>query len=155
MVIDALTTITEVAIGIAGFAAIFIAIGKDEVTIGSKGVFIQLWVQSVGIIIFSLLPMILYSYGLGDTQVFVFSSYTYLVFTSIVIPIVIFVRVRHFDMELTWTLLPIAASIPLISLVNAVFVQQPWLYLVALVVAILLAFQAFMLLVFSMWRSDT
>jgi hypothetical protein len=56
---EALTSIIEVGIGIAGFSSIVVTLSRNHLTEEIKTAFRQIWLQSGIIISFSAIPLIL------------------------------------------------------------------------------------------------
>ena len=144
-----LTSFIEVGIGIAGFSSIVVALSRSAITEDMKIAFLQIWIQSGAIIIFSAIPLILEATQIDRDLVYVISSYFYGVFLTMVM---IFGPMRK--RLKAHPILIIGLLFPLIVLFNAVFLWQAWPYLLILLGGIFIAFLSFYQLIKEMWTNE-
>jgi hypothetical protein len=143
-----LTSFIEVGIGIAGFSSIVVALSRNAITEDMKIAFLQIWIQSGAIIIFSAIPLILEATQIYRELVYVASSDLYGVFLTLVM---IFGPIRK--RLKAHPILMVGLSFPIIVLLNAAFLGQAWPYLLILLAGIFIAFLSFYQLIREMWRT--
>jgi hypothetical protein len=144
-----LTSIIEVGIGIAGFSSIVVTLTRSTITDKVKVAFLQIWIQSAAIILFSAIPLLLGTTEVDPPNIYVISSFLYGFFLVIIMtfgPM----RKRLKDHPI----LMIGYTFPVIVLANAVFFGLAWPYISILLAGILLAFLSFYQLITNMWSSD-
>ena len=150
MLTDILTSLIEVGIGIAGFSSIVVTLSRHSVTTEMKQVFVQLWIQSAGIIIFSAVPLLLAVANFGPDKVYTVASYLYGAFLAIAIPSALYLQ-RSFIPKTAY----VALAFPVAVLANGVFFGEAWLYILILILGALGAFIAFFRLIQLVWsRSE-
>jgi len=147
---ELLSSFIEVGIGIAGFSSVVAAISRQNINEKMRLAFIQLWIQSAGIIMFSTIPLLLFSSGISEINAYVIGSYFYATWLAIVI---FFSPVRR-RFKLHPTLLVITIN-PIIALFNAVYLMQVWPYLSLILLGIAFAFITFFELIREMWAEKT
>ena len=74
---EALTSIIEVGIGIAGFSSIVVTLSRNHLTEDIKTAFRQIWLQSGIIISFSAIPLILSTTDVQPGSIYVIASFLY------------------------------------------------------------------------------
>ena len=114
-----------------------------------KVAFLQIWIQSGAIIVFSAIPLLLEATLLDRELLYVISSYVYGAFLTIAM---IFGPVKkRFKAH---PILMIGLFFPIVVLINAVFLGQAWPYLLILLAGIFIAFLSFYQLIREMWSNE-
>jgi 4-hydroxybenzoate polyprenyltransferase len=145
-----LTSFIEVGIGIAGFSSIVVALSRSTISEDMKVAFLQIWIQSGAIIIFSAVPLLLEATRLDRELLYVISSYLYGTFLLVVIVFgPIRKRFRAHPILLVTLLFPITV------LFNAIYLGQAWPYLSVLLAGIFIAFLSFYQLIRDMWSRES
>ena len=145
-----LTSFIEVGIGIAGFSSIVVALSRSVISEYMKVAFLQIWIQSGAIIIFSATPLLLEATNLDRELLYVVSSYLYGAFLTIVM---IFGPVKkRFRAH---PILMVTLLFPIIVLLNAVYLGRAWPYLLVLLAGVFTAFLSFYQKIREMWANDS
>ena len=146
---ELLTSFIEVGIGIAGFSSIVVALSRQVISDEVKLAFLQLWIQSGAVIIFSSLPFLLGAAGMGDHLIYVVSSVAYGTYLTCIF---LFTPARK--RFRTHPILMIGLLFPIVCFLNAIYLGQAWPYLAVILGGISIAFLSFYQLIKLTWAND-
>jgi hypothetical protein len=146
---EALTSIIEVGIGIAGFSSIVVTLSRNHLTEEIKTAFRQIWLQSGIIITFSAIPLILSTTDVKPESIYVIASYMY--GAAMVLGLIFGPARKRFRSH---PILLIVTLFPLLHFYNAVYLGQAWPYLCILLAGIVMAFLSFYQLIQYLWNRD-
>ena len=68
---EILTSMIEVGIGIAGFSSIVVTLARNSIGESVKITFLQIWIQSAAIILFSSIPLVLATTDIKPQSIYV------------------------------------------------------------------------------------
>ena len=145
---DLLGSFIEVGIGIAGFSSIVVALSRSVITEDVKLAFLQLWIQSVAIILFSSLPLLLNSAGVASEYIYVVASALYGTYLTLVF---IFTPTRKRFRK--HRILMVGFTFPVFLFVNAALLGVSWIYLAVILGGISIAFLSFYQLIKLTWAT--
>jgi len=152
---DILTSLIEVGIGIAGFSSIVVTLARDSITPRIKLVFLQLWIQSAGIITFGALPLLLHAAEIQTESIFTIASFVYGPFLAVAIPVAMYLQREFMDRSAQRIGFgAIAITFPAIVITNALFYGYAWPYIAVLMGGVLSAFLGFFSLISQMWLEN-
>lgn len=146
---ELLSNFIEVGIGIAGFSSIVVALSRHVISDQVKLAFLQLWIQSGAIIVFSSLPLLLGTAGVRDNLTYVIASASYGIYLTCVF---IFTPARK--RFRSHPILLVGLLFPAICFANAYYLGSSWPYLSVILGGILIAFISFYQLIKMTWASD-
>jgi len=150
---EAILAYVGIGIGIAGFSSIVVTLGHERLNGSIRAIFTAIWLQCIGIMLFSLVPIYFVSAGFNEHEAFVYSSRLFFVYLAVVMPLSTVIAKRIGDEKISpWT--AIISIQPLILAVNGWFVESIWLYMVALFTAVIFAFGNFYFIVNQLWASS-
>jgi hypothetical protein len=146
---EALTSIIEVGIGIAGFSSIVVTLSRNHLTEEIKTAFRQIWLQSGIIISFSAIPLILATTDVESGSIYVIASFLYGI--AMVFGLIFGPARKRFRAH---PILLIVTIFPLLLFYNAIYLGQAWPYLCILLAGIVMAFLSFYQLIQYLWSRD-
>ncbi|MEK6591702.1 MAG: hypothetical protein AABZ67_01340 [Pseudomonadota bacterium] len=149
-----LTSAIQVAIAIAGFTGIIIAISKGAQISARERISVSiLLLASIATVTFAFLPMIFLNAGVSERSTWMTSSILFVIyFVSIVS-----YRVTQFRQSGVTMPAAVASGIgilgivALLQLANAIFIRDSWPYLILIVSYVIYSFIVFAYLLWSLW----
>lgn len=149
-----LTSAIEVAIAIAGFTGIVVAIAKGmKIPIRERISVSILLLASIATVTFAFLPMIFLNAGISERSTWVTSSVLFVIYFLSVVSY----RVRQFwKLEVTMPAavasgIGILGAASLLQIANAIFIHDSWPYLILIVSYVIYSFIVFAYLLWSVW----
>ena len=149
-----LSAAIQVAIGIAGFTGIIIALsGGAKIRTRERISVSILLLASIATVALSFLPMILLNAGVAGASVWMTSSIIFIVyFVSIV-------SYRFYEFHHLGTVMPrpillgifILSICAILQVANAIFIRESWPYLILVVSYVMYSFLVFAYLLWTLW----
>lgn len=154
---DALSSVLEVGIGIAGFSGIVVAFGRGQWSRCALHLLPSLLDISLVVLVLSFVPMILLSAGLSEALIWQCTSGLTALYLAVVLPYRSH-RLKKLGIQRTGGGrvfgLSLNSAVLILSVLNMVWLRAAWPHLVALVVMLILAFGVFSYLVAEMWCDE-
>lgn len=156
-----LTTAIEVAIGIAGFSAVVVAIGPrrgSEWPEASRIALSALLLMSISTVVFGFVPLLLVSADVPEASVWPLSSGIHSVYLLAIALYRILQTARLARGEVRRGSLFAIFGIFLLTLglqsANALWLQLPWPYLTSMILMVVGAFTLFAALLWQLWAAS-